>query len=214
MTDLNVAFMGKITAGMTHEIRNVLAIIRESTGLVQDLVGLSGEGLKHKDKMIRALENVQTQVIRGTEITTRLNRFAHSVDEPLAGIELNEFLQYIGLLVERFARLKKVPLEVRSGEEIKNRTTNPFLLQLILCRCVDYVLASAEEGDTMILQGVDTENGWGILVSLNPKAPPVRLDEESVLPEALMELAAPLAIIQANLYVVHVGDKPGLLLTL
>ena len=32
------AFIGKITASATHEIRNVLAIVKESAGLIDDLM--------------------------------------------------------------------------------------------------------------------------------------------------------------------------------
>jgi len=37
------AFMGRITASATHDMKNVLAIIKESAGLMEDLIAL------HKD---------------------------------------------------------------------------------------------------------------------------------------------------------------------
>lgn len=36
--ECEIRFMGRITAGITHEMRNVLAVIRESAGLIQDLM--------------------------------------------------------------------------------------------------------------------------------------------------------------------------------
>ena len=33
-----IVFFGKITAGITHEMKNVLAIIKESSGLVEDSI--------------------------------------------------------------------------------------------------------------------------------------------------------------------------------
>jgi len=38
-----IAFFGRITAGVTHELKNVLAIVNESSGLMQDLLALSKE---------------------------------------------------------------------------------------------------------------------------------------------------------------------------
>jgi hypothetical protein len=35
------AFMGRITAGVTHEMKNVLAIIKESAGLMEDFLKIS-----------------------------------------------------------------------------------------------------------------------------------------------------------------------------
>ena len=36
-------FFGKITAGITHEMKNVLAIIKKSAGLMEDIMSLSAE---------------------------------------------------------------------------------------------------------------------------------------------------------------------------
>ncbi|MCP3901564.1 MAG: sensor histidine kinase, partial [Desulfobacteraceae bacterium] len=43
--DDKAAFFGKITASITHEIQNVLAIIKENAGLMEDflLINQSGE---------------------------------------------------------------------------------------------------------------------------------------------------------------------------
>ena len=38
------AFLSEVTAGATHELRNVLAIIKESGGLIGDLVRLHPNG--------------------------------------------------------------------------------------------------------------------------------------------------------------------------
>jgi hypothetical protein len=66
LRDLEMAFLGKITASMTHEISNTLAIIQESAGLLSDLINLSKEGsFPHKEKFQRVLGNINDQVRRG-----------------------------------------------------------------------------------------------------------------------------------------------------
>jgi C4-dicarboxylate-specific signal transduction histidine kinase len=44
MCDRENAFIGRISASMTHEIKTVLAIIRESSGLMRDLLALGKDG--------------------------------------------------------------------------------------------------------------------------------------------------------------------------
>ena len=39
-----IAFMGKVTASLSHEIKNTLAIINESVGLMGDLLGKDAPG--------------------------------------------------------------------------------------------------------------------------------------------------------------------------
>ena len=65
------AFMAKITASTTHEIRNVLAIVKESAGLVEDVIhSLAPRGLPNQDKLLRAVGRIDAQVSRGAELGT------------------------------------------------------------------------------------------------------------------------------------------------
>ena len=109
--DKEVAFFGKITAGITHELKNVLAIIRESSGLMGDIISISPEAVvKHQEKIQNSIVRIKEQIERGVNITDRLNRFAHSTDEIIAKIDLQETIEQLITLAQRFARLKHVVL--------------------------------------------------------------------------------------------------------
>jgi C4-dicarboxylate-specific signal transduction histidine kinase len=142
-----IAFMGRITAGMTHEIKNVLAIIRESAGLMEDLLSLRPEKpFTHQEKFLKTIATIQEQVNRGVDLTTRLNRFAHSMDEPAVSVDVNDLLEQTGSLLERFARLKRVQLRILPMEQPQSIRTDPFRLQMVLSECVDALLNRLETG--------------------------------------------------------------------
>lgn len=110
--DKEVAFFGKITAGITHELKNVLAIIRESSGLMGDIISISPEAvIKHQEKIRNSIVRIKDQIERGVNLTDRLNRFAHSTDETLSKIDLQETIEQLVTLAQRFARLKHVVLK-------------------------------------------------------------------------------------------------------
>ena len=109
--DKEVAFFGKITAGITHELKNVLAIIRESSGLMGDIISISPEAVvKHQEKIQNSIVRIKDQIERGVNLTDRLNRFAHSTDETLSKIDLQVTTEQLVTLAQRFARLKHVVL--------------------------------------------------------------------------------------------------------
>jgi len=88
-------FMGKVTAAMTHEIKNVLAIIRESAGLAQDLLALSDESVfPYKDKFMKTMDKIDNQVARGAEIVSRLNEFGHIPEYEQRQEDLNLILNH------------------------------------------------------------------------------------------------------------------------
>ena len=110
--DKEVAFFGKITAGITHELKNVLAIIRESSGLMGDIISISPEAVvKHQEKIRNSMVRIKEQIERGVNLTDRLNRFAHSTDEIIAKIDLQDTIEQLVTLAQRFARLKHIVLK-------------------------------------------------------------------------------------------------------
>ena len=150
--DKQVAFFGKITAGITHEMKNVLAIIRESSGLMEDIMSISPEAvIKHQEKIQNSLARIKDQIKRGVELTDRLNKFAHSTDETIAKIDLQEAVEHLTTLAQRFARLKNVVLKTGPAEEADQSSiivTRPVQLQMALfagLECCLNVMASGGE---------------------------------------------------------------------
>jgi len=147
-----IAFVGKITAGVTHEINNVLAIIKESSGLMEDLLSLSeGNSFPFSDKFSRSLSTVQEQINRGVELVKKLNQFAHTSDEPVAQADLNRLVEQIVFLSQRFARKKKIVMHFHPSEEAIFIITNPLLLQMILFESMACFWDSMPEGSRMHL---------------------------------------------------------------
>ena len=136
-----VLFFGKITAGITHEIKNVLAIIQESTGLMEDILAITpDESFPRKDKFDTSLKRILAQIDRGVDITTRLNKFAHSPDHSPADVDLNEVSQQLVLLASRFARLKNVVLEADPHGAPMIIHTHPVALEMALFESIEILL--------------------------------------------------------------------------
>jgi C4-dicarboxylate-specific signal transduction histidine kinase len=165
-TDLReVAFLGRITAAFTHEMKNVLAIIKESGGLMEDLLTLNQETpFPHKDRFVRCLATIQAQTNRGVELSNRLNRLAHSPDEEVATVDLNEILDQVVFLSERFARLKGVTLSLNLHEEALNVVVSPLRLQMAVFSCLECCWRSMAAGGSVALSV--TQAGKEAIVTL------------------------------------------------
>lgn len=104
-------FIGGILASVTHDMQNVMAIIKESGALADDILTINGPPrLRHGDKLTTALVNIQEQVKRGRDLMLMLNGFAHAAtDFPECG-DLVRFTRQIATLDQRMARLKECSL--------------------------------------------------------------------------------------------------------
>jgi len=164
-----IAFMGKITAGITHEMNNVLAIIRESAGLIQDILSINKDGpLTHREKVEQALARVEGQVVRGVELNKELNRFAHSMDQSEAELELGELLIHIQALNARFARLRQVDLNISLPSSAGQIRTNPFLLLQLFNVCVESCLGHTGKDGEVVLSYENTDSGPAINIIGSP----------------------------------------------
>jgi C4-dicarboxylate-specific signal transduction histidine kinase len=153
VTMQETAFFARITAAVTHEFMNVLSTIKETSGLMADLLSLSeGASFPHHEKFSRSLGVIREQVRRGMAIGGVLNAFAHSADEPEAVIEINELLGQLSILVQRFARLKRIELTVIPLEAPLKIRTDPFWLQWVLVTCLEYCLDHTASGGKVTLQ--------------------------------------------------------------
>lgn len=106
-------FMGSVTALSMHEMQNILAIIRESAGLMGDILRVNAKvDFKHRPNMERTLEHITTHVMRGKALLEATSRLAHSPDDDLVeGCDLAVYARVVAQLSERLARLKGAAVE-------------------------------------------------------------------------------------------------------
>lgn len=86
-----LAYFGKMTAALSHELKNCLAIINESSGLIQDLSALARNGRPlDPDRMDDVTGRISRQVVRADGLLKQMNKFGHSVDRPVQPVDLND----------------------------------------------------------------------------------------------------------------------------
>jgi signal transduction histidine kinase len=145
------AFLAVMTASATHEVRNVLAIIKESAGLIQDLAEMAkGRGAPDEEKVRRAVDRIETQVKRGADLLTSLSRLAHTLDEDRATVDLEEELGQMVFLTQRFARRKNQQVEGGPPGEGTGIATEPIRLHMGLFSAIECCLSELPQGARLV----------------------------------------------------------------
>ncbi|MFC1884102.1 hypothetical protein ACFL2O_04965 [Thermodesulfobacteriota bacterium] len=211
MTEKETAFLGKITAGMTHEFMNVLATIGQTSGLMEDLLVLCrDESFPYQEKFIKILNTIRTQVRRGTEIGTRLKDFAHSMDEIPTHADVDELMEQVVFMMQRFANLKKVKLYFIPLENQFVISVDLFRIEMLIAKCIEKCLERAGEGDTIRL-GSEKRSGeiaFLILIEFDSNA-----DNRAIVDE-MIDIEETLAILHARIKPLERPSSVGLQLVL
>jgi signal transduction histidine kinase len=147
-----IQFFGKMTASISHDLKNVLAVINENAGLLEDLCFMAEKGKTLDPARLKRLAgDVRNQIRRGDRIISSMNQFAHSADNESVTIDLR---QLAGLLVElssRHASMRGVSLQINPPSHSIMVTTAPFVLLNLLWFCLDYAMTAAGSGKTVEL---------------------------------------------------------------
>jgi signal transduction histidine kinase len=157
-------FMGKMNASISHEIKNVLAIINENAGLLEDFTIMAEKGMPtNPERLKTVVGKIQSQVQRADKIVKNMNTFAHSVDETRGSVELGGLLSLMAVLTERLAAMKELMISAAPPQNPIAIITNPFLLETMVWFCLDFAMGIAGSGKKLHLT-VYADDQWATIM--------------------------------------------------
>lgn len=158
--ETGLQFFRKMSASISHEIKNVLAIINENAGLLEDFTLMADRGLPIDPARLKVLaETVLKQVNRANGIINNMNRFAHSIDKTFTTVDLNEIIALLITLTDRLAAMRSVSMEPKLSEKPVEIRTSPFFLMNLLWLFLDFSMAASITGKCIKLVTEKTEEG-------------------------------------------------------
>jgi two-component system NtrC family sensor kinase len=159
--------IGRLAAGVAHEINNPLAIINEKAGLMRDIMGLRPD-FPEKEKFARQIEAILRSVDRCRGITHRMLGFAKRMDVKIEVLDLNAVLvETLGFL-EREAEYRNVELVRELAPDLPNVPSDHGQIQQVFLNIMNNALAAVPDGGRIVLRTWDeSENFVAISIQDN-----------------------------------------------
>lgn len=150
--EAGLLFFGKVSASISHEIKNVLAIINENVGLLEDFAFAAQNGKAiDPDRLSRVCQQFNKQILRADHILRNMSRFAHSVDRFESPVDLHDVAVLVANLAGRLAAMRKLTIAVDPPPSPIIVNTNPFLVQNLIWLCLELALTLTTAGGTLRL---------------------------------------------------------------
>jgi signal transduction histidine kinase len=163
---MGLLFFGKVSASISHEMKNVLAIINENAGLLEDLTFAARTGSPiDPERLNKMAGNFNKQIRRADTILKNMSSFAHSIDQFSAQVDLHELAKLVVNLAGRPAAMHKVVLETVQPPEPVHLITNPFLLENLVWLFLEYAVSVTGAGQTLTLTPEKTASGVNLHIA-------------------------------------------------
>ncbi len=160
LAETGLKFFGTMSASISHEIKNRMAVINEQAGLLKDLVLMAGQGSEmNLERLMRLSESLKNQVVLTDEIIKNMNRFSHTVDRFRCTADLGEVLSLTATLSKRTADNKGVRIELQLPEPSVGIATTPFLLMNLIWLCLEATMPFADRAHPVTVRGEKTDTG-------------------------------------------------------
>jgi len=171
-----LASIGRLAAGVAHEINNPMAIIGEKAGLMEDLIGTM-QHFEGREKFLKLTESIQNSVDRCSTITHRLLGFARRMDVEITSLDLNEILREVYGFLEKDAFHRNIVVRLDLSDELPEISSDHGQLQQLFLNILNNAFSAVEDGGTIIISSLWQQDPEFVVVSIQDNG--VGMSEET-----------------------------------
>ncbi len=150
-----LASIGRLAAGVAHEINNPVAIINEKAGLMKDLTEMSDD-FANKERFLDLLRSIHSSVVRCRTVTHRLLGFARQMHVAPEMIDLNDLLREVVSFLERDAFHREIKIDLDLREDLRPVKTDRGQVQQVFLNIINNAMDAVDDGGEIRIKT------WGI----------------------------------------------------
>lgn len=139
-----LASIGRLAAGVGHEINNPLAIIDQKTGLIEDLLLVSDE-FKHKEVIEGNLKGIHKGVERCKAITHRLLGFARRTVVRNEPVQLNDSILEVLQFLENAMVYNRITVDLQLQDSLPEVVSDHLQLQQVFLNIINNAIDAIEK---------------------------------------------------------------------
>jgi len=140
-----MATVGRLAAGVAHEINNPLAIINEKVGLIKDLLTMNQPPAKN-DRLLNLVDSVIVSVERSATIARRLLRFSRSEEINIRPLDLKETIHDVLGFLGKEAEYRSIEVSVDFPQDLSKIESDSGRLHQIFLNIINNAFAAVDDG--------------------------------------------------------------------
>jgi len=154
-----MASIGRLSAGVAHEINNPLAIINEKAGLIKDLFMYKAD-YANDPKLIGLINSVISSVERCAGITRRLLNFSRNSDMKLKSVDLKQTICDVLGFMGKETEYRSIRVNVTVSDKVPTFESDLGLLQEIFLNLITNAFTAMEDGGLFEITADVEDSEW------------------------------------------------------
>jgi two-component system NtrC family sensor kinase len=151
-----LASIGRLAAGVAHEVNNPLAIINEKAGLIKDLAEFTPDFSK-KERIIPLTGAILQSVDRCRTITQRLLGFARRMDVSIQMLSVNEVVEEVLGFLEKEALHRNVDLQLNLAPDLPRIASDRGQLQQVFLNILNNAFDAVQDGGWVAITSFEVD---------------------------------------------------------
>lgn len=143
--------IGRLAAGVAHEINNPMAIVDQKAGLMKDLIEFRDD-FKEKERFLDLTDSILASVDRCKTITHRLLGFARRMEVNFEFLDINEVVKEVLGFLEKEAVYRKVLLRMQLADDLPTAQSDKGQLQQVFLNIVTNSFAAIDDGGEITIK--------------------------------------------------------------
>jgi two-component system NtrC family sensor kinase len=142
--------IGRLAAGVAHEINNPLAIINEKAGLINDIIQYTPD-FAQKEKFSALVGAILQSVSRCRTITHRLLGFAKRMEVEVEALDLNDLIEEVLGFMEKEALYRNIDIGLELAKDLPKIDSDRGQLQQVLLNILNNAMAAVEDEGRIVI---------------------------------------------------------------
>ena len=151
-----LASIGRLAAGVAHEVNNPLAIINEKAGLIKDLTEFTPD-FPQKEKLLPLTGAILQSVDRCRTITQRLLGFARRMDISVEMLSLNEVIEEVLGFLEKEALHRNIDLQLNLAQDLPRIASDRGQLQQVFLNILNNAFDAVRDGGQVAITSFEAD---------------------------------------------------------
>jgi two-component system, NtrC family, sensor kinase len=174
-----LAALGKMAAGVAHEINNPLAVILQKTGWMEDLLAEEDfKNSKNLEELRTSIKKIEEHVERARKVVHNMLGYARKMEPRLEDVDVNETLKQTVSILDNYARINNIEIRTDLAQNLPIIASDQAQLQQVFLNLISNAIdAIGKDGLITVRSGRSgqelqvniSDNGRGIPEELQKK---------------------------------------------